>query len=232
MNPGKLSFSKLLIGMSLGLAVNSVAFAEERKTGVLGLYAADTQRPSILDESKISDLGCLITLKGGIGEAKGDIGLEQPNQFVLLICENPVLGEVGKRRVLNGLMSSGKALALLEGDHRYFPDANRVGAVADRQYILKISHYNNHDVDGRDRDLDRLNREAGAIAGTYMTDSFLAVNRATGLPTPDEVVVIYYDNAEAGDRFRDNNPEILQKIGKFNKTHLVDTVYYVGRVMP
>ena len=47
-----------------------------------------------------------------------------------------------------------------------------------------------------------------------------------GMTTPDEVVVLYYDDSKSGDRFRKNNGDILEKIGAFNKSHLVEFAYF------
>ncbi|MGH7859435.1 MAG: hypothetical protein ACREQY_19085 [Candidatus Binatia bacterium] len=44
--------------------------------------------------------------------------------------------------------------------------------------------------------------------------------------TPDEVAVLYYDDPERADRFCKNNGDILEKIGAFNKSHLVDFAYF------
>jgi len=134
-----------------------------------------------------------------------------------------------KRVQLDGLAGSGAAIAILEGDLTDLPDTARDSAVSGRQYILKISHYNNRDIGGRDKDLASLTREAAELADAYVTGSFIGVNHASGLPTPDEVVVLFYDDAQTGERFRGNNKGLLRKIGAFNKTHLIDTVYYIGQ---
>jgi len=51
------------------------------------------------------------------------------------------------------------------------------------------------------------------------------------MTTPDEVVVLYYDDPKSGDRFRKNNGDILEKIGAFNKSHLVDFAYFTASSM-
>ena len=42
---------------------------------------------------------------------------------------------------------------------------------------------------------------------------------------PDEVVVIHYDTPQQGEAFRRRNPDILQRIGAFNRRHLLEFVY-------
>jgi len=41
-------------------------------------------------------------------------------------------------------------------------------------------------------------------------------------------VIIYYPQAQQGKKFRKNNPDILQKIGDFNKNHLTKFAYLFG----
>ena len=40
------------------------------------------------------------------------------------------------------------------------------------------------------------------------------------------MVGLYYDDPKSGDRFRKNNGDILEKIGAFTKSHLVDFAYF------
>jgi len=199
--------------------------------GIVGLYQVENPQTAIVDEKSASRLGCMIRHTGIIAAAQGEIGLAKPNQFVFLACDKALLGNSKNRNALSMIVKNGKNLALLEGSLMDFPIAGGASAVPGRQYILKISHYNNKNADKRDTELNQLTKEAGALADTYVTESFIAVNEAIGLPTPDEVVILYYDTPEAGDRFRKNNGDLLKKIGKFNQDHLVDAVYYVGKAL-
>jgi hypothetical protein len=112
-----------------------------------------------------------------------------------------------------------------------FPVQDAESAIPDRQYVFKISYYNNEDIDVRDTDLSALTAKAEAIEDTYITEAFVDVNHALGMATPDEVVMLYYDDAETGDRFRNANSAFLSEIGVFNATHLISTVYYVGQAV-
>lgn len=211
-------------------AENAIA-AQNHQIGVVGLYETANPKAAAFDEGVISKLGCNIRRIGIIGAAQGNIALKQPNQFLFLACDGSILSDATKRKMFSTLNSAGEPLAVLEGSLTDFSDAQRDSSVSGRQYILKISHYNNKNVGKRDRELDDINQEAGKIADTYVTESFIGVNHALGLPTPDEVVILYYDDPKMGDRFRKNNPKLMRKIGKFNKDHLVDAVYYVGQAI-
>ncbi len=64
---------------------------------------------------------------------------------------------------------------------------------------------------------------AGALNGL-----FLQVHAADGDPTPDEVVVIYYENAEAADQSRAAYSAIPKEVSAFNDAHLTPFTYLVG----
>ncbi len=205
--------------------------AMARQIGVVGLYEVGEQAAATLDEQKILSLGCQVRHKGVIAAEDGDIDIDTPNRFIFLACDGSILADPVKRGLLNKLGLKGNPLAILEGELTDMPTPPATGAVADRQYILKVSHYNNKDTDGRERDLGQLGQAAQSLPDTYITESFIGVNRALGMQTPDEVVVLYYDNPAQGGRFRKNNPDILEKVGDFNDSHLDDYIYYVGKAI-
>lgn len=199
--------------------------------GIVGLYQVDNPQAAVVDAKTVAGLGCSIRHTGIIAAVQGEIGLAKPNQFVFLACDKALLGSSQNRTALREVVKNGKNLAVLEGNLTDFPLADGAGDVPARQYILKVSHYNNKDADKRDAELNQLTEEAGALADTYVTESFIGVNQALGLPTPDEVVILYYNSDEEGGRFRKNNGGLLKKIGKFNQDHLVDAAYYVGKAL-
>lgn len=217
----------ILSGLFLIFGANSTS-AQTAPVGVLGLYQGDTIK---FDEARIADLGCSMRRAGFIGAAQGDIDLEQPNQFLLLACRASVLENAATRQDLAALNASNSAIAVLEGNLTNFEAPESAGEISERQYILKISKYNNTDVDARGNDLAELNEVAGQREDTYITESIVSVNRATGMPTPDEIVVLYYDDPATGDRFRKQNGDLLSRIGAFNKAHLTDFIYYVGQAL-
>jgi hypothetical protein len=52
-----------------------------------------------------------------------------------------------RHKALGGLMPKAKAVAVLEGNPTYSPNLDTASVAADRQRILKISHYNHRDTD-------------------------------------------------------------------------------------
>ncbi len=215
-----------ILGGLMAVLGATAGLAESEPVGVLGLYRGDTTG---FDSSKIADLGCTIQREGVIGAAQGNLDLEQPNQFLLLACEASVLGEAARRSQFASIAGPDHVPVVLEGDLTDFDVPDAVGEISDRQYILKVSTYNNANVDERETELASLNATAEQRVDTYKTESFVSVNHAMGMPTPDEVVVLYYDTPASGDRFRDQNGDLMNSIGAFNKAHLVNFVYYVGQ---
>ncbi|MBV1868998.1 MAG: hypothetical protein KUG69_14005 [Marinosulfonomonas sp.] len=226
----KSKYISAFCGGALFVATVSGAIAQGQQVGVLGLYKADDPQIFRIDQAKVAALGCAIRHTGVIGAAQGSIELEQPNQFVLLACGEALFGDPVKRGQIEGLTGAAQGIAVLEGDLTDFPMAKRDSAVSGRQYILKIGYYNNRDVDARDQDLAALSQQAEALPDAYATEAFIGVTHASGLARPDEVVVLFYDSADAGERFRKNNKALLGTIGAFNKAHLSQSVYYVGQV--
>ncbi len=218
---------------AIALSVTSAAYAQNDtpSIGVMGLYNAEQPLQVALDANTVQALGCSVRLSGAIGGTQGDINLEQPNQFFLLACNASVLSDMSARANLVDLIPSAEMLAMFEGDLVNFPAPGPESPVAGRQYVFKISYYKNQDPDARDTELFNLTAEAEAMTDTYVTEAFIGVNHAIGLPTPDEVVVLYYDDPETGDRFRDANGSFLRKVGKFNDAYLLDTVYYIGQAV-
>jgi hypothetical protein len=223
----------MITAFTIFLLSGASAFAQSDAAsfGVMGLYVANNPTEVSLDTEAMAALGCSVRRSGVIGAAQGGIDIEQPNQFILLACEESLLSNPSQRDQLADLAPSFETVAMLEGDLMNFPIERAESAVGGRQYVFKISYYNNEDPDARDNELFSLTAEAEAIQDTYITEAFVGVNHAIGIPTPDEVVMLYYDDAETGDRFRSANQELLNKIGAFNSAHLLSTVYYIGQAV-
>lgn len=202
--------------------------ASAQQVGVVGLY----QNGANLDVSAINGLGCTLQRSGKIVAAQGKLSprLTQPDQFVVLACENPILANSEDRAALTALSDGGEKIALFEGALMDFSELASSQVASTRQYVLKLGYYNNADIDGRDADLIALDKKASERDGVWSTESFLQVHSASGIATPDEVVILYYDSAEAAESYRDNNPDILDVVTDFNTAHLNGFTYLVGTV--
>lgn len=54
------------------------------------------------------------------------------------------------------------------------------------------------------------------------------VGKTLGAQPASEITLLHYDSAAAGERFRANNPDVLQMIGHFHSRHVDRFIYYVG----
>ena len=218
--PVQIALSSLMVLFGATQAMSA------QPVGILGLYEVEDASLPSFKKHNIKSLGCELRREGLIAAEKGDIDIDEPNRFVLLACETSLLGDINKRTKLQDILSQGRTLTILEGA---LSDESHDKNVPNREYVLKISHYNNENTEQREQDLEHLNNLVSVRPNHYKTESFIAVNKAIGMPTPDEAVVIYYDSTKDGEDFRKNNPDIMNLVGSFNKKHINDYIYYVGK---
>jgi len=192
--------------------------------GVIGLYQNGTK----ISEAGIKALGCTLQRQGIVVAQQGKINLNQPDQFVVLACDLPVLVQSEYRYAIANLFDDGTAIALFEGALTEVESPAGQLVVSEREYILKIGFYNNLDVDDREADLLELQNKTEPRKGRWKTEAFLQVHYAVGISTPDEIVVLYYDNPEEANQFRGNNKDILNDVRAFNAAHLTGFTYLIG----
>ncbi|WP_157738902.1 hypothetical protein [Labrenzia sp. VG12] len=210
---------RIVAAGGLLFAANVQAMAEP--IGVVALYKGDKSALSAMTSSH----DCSIRRGGTVLARQGNLDLPELDRFAVLSCaESPL-----KSTALGTFLpDTAQPFLLLEGDLQEFDAAG--GSQADqREYLLKLSYYTNSDPVGRSKDLAALADWVAPLEDPYRTESFLEVHRASGLRTPDEVVTLFYDSPEAGNRFREANQAVLEKVGAFNKAHLVSFVYLVAK---
>ncbi|WP_299372432.1 hypothetical protein [uncultured Kiloniella sp.] len=227
------SMTLLLTATAIFVSSNSLSFAETSNKGVLALI--NTNDTAAYDsklehfETKVNTQGCNILREGPVLAEDGDIDLDQPNRFIYMACTSSLLGRPDGRALISELNQGIEYAVAVEGVSILHDDTSFKKTATARSYILKVSHYNNTAPTQRDQDLTTLGALVRPRSDTYKTEAFVGVSQAYGMPTPDEAVVIYYDSPDAGDRFRKNNPDILEKVVDFNDKHLNDFVYYVAQ---
>lgn len=202
--------------------------ASAQQIGVVGLYQNGTD----FSQAALSDLGCNVQRSGAIVAMQGKLArpLTQPDQFVVLTCQQSIMGDAERRASVGSLSNGGEIIALFEGALSDLEGLAPAQEAYARQYVLKLGYYNNADIDARDADLAALDAKASERDGVWSTESFLQVHSASGVATPDEVVVLYYDSAEVAGSFRDDNQDILEDITAFNTEHLDGFSYLIGMV--
>ena len=200
--------------LTLGASVSAVSAAED--VGILALYDRnEADAIEVLQED-----GCRIQRKGALLARLGNLDLPEVDAYALLRCDRSVLREPART-----LKDAGRAI-LLEGSFHQVEEAGQSGA--DREYLIKVSVFNNTDPVGRSKDLKALQASVAPLPDKYRVESSLDITWASGISTPDEVTVLYYESPASGNRFRENNPAVLEAVGRFNKTHLVSWVYLVA----
>lgn len=212
--------------LAFALASAGPAFADAETTVVFGLYDTDGASAPRVDPAAASVLGCTVTRSGRIVAQDGDIGLPRPNAFVLFTCSGPVLAASGE--TADRLVGGARRLALFEGRLTGGGRNGGDAALRNRQYIVKVSYFNNTDPAARQRDLAEIEGLVARRPDQYAPEAAIDVTRALGAPRPDDITVLYYDSADAGERFRSGNPDVMQMIGTFNSRHVTGFTYYVG----
>jgi hypothetical protein len=198
--------------------------ASAESTTVVGLF----ENVGTLNVAAVENLGCTVFHAGKIVAQQASFKMKQPDQFIIMSCEQPLLHDAQNRQALGALYAGGHMIAALEGPLTRFDIVSDRTRPAERQYILKLGYYNNSDIDRREDDLQALNQKVTPLEDHWTTEGFVGVNHAMGIPTPDELVIIYYDTPESGERFRDNNKDILGEVRAFNDAHLTKFSYLVG----
>ena len=223
--------SLLPIAMVASMAISpSINAVDNNPVGVLALYNVEEPTSVNFDDKSASGLGCTVRREGVIVAASGKIAIAAPNYFVQLICDSSILADAHSRSVANRLIEGTKPHALLEGTELDLPTLPNSSKLQERNYFIKVSHFNNRDVSGREADLAELQNHTRSVPDNYTIETSIEVHRASGTPTPDEVVIMFYDSPAHGDRFRQNNATVLKKVGAFNAAHLKDNIYYFGSV--
>jgi hypothetical protein len=210
-----------LAASSLLLAFSATQVA----AGPVGVLALLESKPLNLERS-VGEHGCIVRRQGAVLARQGNMELPEAGSFALLSCEE---GFLQHPENVSGVFGGVLPAVMLEGALTDFEIPAGMSAPQDRQYLIKLSYYNNADLAGRSSDLEELQTLIQPLADPYRNEGFLEVHRASGMRTPDEAVVLYYDSPAAGDRFRENNQAVLEKVGAFNKQHLVSFVYLIAK---
>ncbi|RED53468.1 hypothetical protein [Aestuariispira insulae] len=167
---------------------------------------------------------CVVKRMGPVLGEAGAINLDQPEQFIWLTCDQAVdLEAAGFAGLVNG---PDRRPVLLVGRQTDFPEDDSASDYRNRAYILKVSHFNNDKPPRRRKDLEQIRNWTLDRKDRYRRESFMRVQAASGMETPDEAVLLFYDSPLHGERFRENNPDILEAIEAFNDAHLNDHTYY------
>jgi len=176
-------------------------------------------------EQGLKPLGCVVLREGKSFGGQGNYQLPPTNSFFVLKCEQSLLVQKSAQSLIASLNNETHNLVLLEGYDSLPSKLSSTEPGTNRSYIFKLSDYNNTSPLQRDLDLAQLSTSAQSVEHHYITEAFIRIHNAYGMERPDEFVVIYYNSATDGQMFRDNNPELMAKIGRFNQDHLTRFSY-------
>ncbi len=229
-----LGYKSALISGAITCALLS-QYTQAQTIGVFGLFKTQSegiQKKSIEKlEKQVATMDCILRREGKILAVQGDYNTPTVNGFFLLECRQDFLRNSQSQIVIKELRNSIDHLALIEGSINQFGRLGLAKPGNNNSYIFKLSDYNNSAPERRNNDLIKLNNIVNTRTDKYKNEAFIRVNNAYGMKRPDEVVVIYYDSVESGERFRANNKnqEIMALIGKFNKDHLTRAGYSIAK---
>ncbi|MFT5163262.1 MAG: hypothetical protein ACI9FJ_001848 [Alteromonadaceae bacterium] len=219
-----------ICGVLTTLTMTAPAMASN--IGLVGFYQVDNDKSysktlTELDKSAVGQ-GCAVRREGPIAGVQGNLDSEKANRFFVMECQSSVLQTNASQHIFNGLSSVVKNLSIVEGDLNKFGQSSLIDKGENRSYLIKLSYYNNKNVNKRNKDLAMMGMNGSSRANHYKTEAFIDVTKAQGMTRPDEAVVIYYDSPKEGTSFRINNEDFIEEIGKFNVEHLNGFAYYFG----
>ncbi len=210
----------------------SYADVKIQKHGLIALYQSQAEGHSQQQmiqqlESKLKGNDCVIQREGQILAKQGSYAFPSQNKFLMLTCDTAQLEQgtqwltqlaqkVSKLTIQEGRVVELNNDALKEVGHK-------------REFIIKISDYNNDSAIDRNRDLTVLQTLVATRTQAYKNEAVFRVDDALGMPRADEITMIYYDNADDARAFRANNDDVLAKIGAFNQAHLTQFAYFVAK---
>lgn len=225
-----ISAAALAAAVAFALA-GSATPARAGEVGVFGFYQVkDAGRYSeVLKalEGSLGGRGCAVRREGEIATTDGSLNVDKPNRFLLVECTGPLLAARATRALFGPLEAVTSHLVLAEGKLQRFADGFSAPGVG-RAYLIKVSHYNDRNPKQRDRELAAIQQRVETRSDRYQNEAIITPSRALGMTTPDEVVVLSYDDSKAAERFRKANGDILEAIGAFNEAHLVTFAYFTA----
>ncbi len=215
---------KLFLGSSLMVQASSAAHSE----GLLILFD-DSTTSLEAGKNRLEAKGCDVWRKGSM-TARGSMDLGQVNRFILADCKQSLLEVEADRAELQESFRSGQNGIVLEGDfiRKEVPFANTETAKT-RGYLVKISRFNN-EIAERFSEEDKIDADGKLREESWTGEARLRIKSAIGMPTPDEVGVIYYETKTSMQDFVGANPDIVDRITEFNQRHLIESNYLIIEV--
>ena len=212
-----------LFSISLG----SFVYAASQK-GIFITYESNSENSwSQAEEDLLKDHKCTLQRSGMLnkGFTLGKLSWASADHFKVMACDGLVLGkliESGEYEKLNQKVAN---LRIVEGKLK---QVSHEQPPTSANYIIKVSNFNNIFSKTRKKQLKSINKEAQALEHGYIEDMVFHPVSAKGITPPDRVTFLYYQSEAEGEKFRQNNLDMLKRIQAFNQTHLTEFVYVLG----
>lgn len=141
--------------------------------------------------------------------------------------KNAVLGEL-ELFVAGGPKDSSNFVAAGDFNRLEMKRASAAEA-AGRGYVIKLSYANGKTpLAEREFHEDNIDDMALTRDTGWRREARIYVSAAAGIEEPDAVGVLYFPSPSARKEFREEETDVVEEIGQFNRRHLDSYVYLYG----
>lgn len=175
----------------------------------------------------LSGAGCELHRSGKIGGAQGPLAWPEHDTFRLYQCNQSVLADLIASGVSEKLSRGARQPVLAEGE---FMPMDAPAPTSAAEYVIKVSYYNDLDGTSRDKSIAALGAAASLQKDVWHTEGVLIPSKTVGAIRPDELTFLFYKSSPIAERFRTDNPDIIEMVGKFNTAHLTSFIYLGGTI--
>ena len=220
----------LLAGAAALISLSPTVLAE----GVTGLFislkADDVQAYKQWRDTTQSTFqahSCVPFRSGKLVGGQGTLKWGDSDHFSLMKCKSPVLVDLVDKGFISKLSAITDDLNLTEGNLNILSDKV---PTEESEYLIKVSYFNNLNPKARQDNLATIDASARKIENAWIDDAILAPKASVGVIQPDNLTFLYYPKAGQGKSFRENNPELMNQIGSFNRIHVERVAYLAAQI--
>ena len=170
---------------------------------------------------------CVPYRSGKLIGGNGTLEWGDSDRFSLMTCKSPVLADLVARGFINTLSTLTNDLSMTEGSLKLL--SNKMPS-KNSEYLIKVSHFNNLNVSNRQSNLAKIDSRARKTRNAWIDDAILEPKASVGIIRPDNLTFLYYPEVGQGKSFRENNPELMNEIGRFNQIHVERVTYLAAQI--
>jgi len=170
---------------------------------------------------------CVPFRSGKLVGGEGTLKWGDSDHFSLMKCQSPVLADLVDKGFISELTAITDDLNLTEGNLSVLSD--KVPA-EQSEYLIKVSYFNNLNPKARQKSLAKIDSSARKTKNAWVDDAILQPRASVGVIQPDNLTFLYYPKAGQGKSFRENNSELMNQIGSFNRIHVERVSYLAAQI--